>query len=223
MEGEIAARVNGGASVTARLSADGGDQRIAVTGADAGAVLRDAGLFRNAYGGSLKLNLVQTGRGAYRGSFVMHDLRVQDAPALAKLLSAASIIGFLEQLDGKGLLFTTVSGSFTLADGMLTLTEAKAVGPSMGISAAGQVRPVDGQFALNGVISPLYAVNGLFEKLPVFGRLLGGKDGEGLIGFTYTLQGNAQDHQVTVNPLSMLTPGALRELIAPQTEMAPSQ
>ncbi len=224
LEGSLTARVNGGAAVEVALRPAEDGQRISVTGTDAGAILRDAGLFKNARGGDLRLTMVQTGGpGTYRGAFEIHNLRVKNAPVLAALLSAASIIGFLEQLDGKGLAFVTVSGSFTMADGVITLSKAKAVGASIGISLEGRYRPADKVFDMNGVISPLYAINGIFEKLPIIGRLLGGKDGEGLIGFSYLLRGSAAAPRVSVNPLSILTPGALREIFVPQRQPVPTQ
>lgn len=224
LEGGLKALVNGGAQVDVALRPAEDGQRITVTGTDAGQILRDAGLFRNALGGDLRLTMVQTGGpGKYRGAFEMHNLRVKDAPVLAALLSAASIIGFLEQLDGNGLAFITVSGSFTMADGIITLTRAKAVGASIGISLEGRYRLNDKQFDMNGVISPLYAINGIFEKLPIIGRLLGGKDGEGLIGFSYLLRGSAQAPKISVNPLSILTPGALREIFVPRRAPVPGQ
>lgn len=222
--GQLQAQVNGGAAVEVTLQPATDGQRISVTGADAGAILRDAGLFRNALGGDLQLTMVQTGApGAYRGLFEIHNIRVRDAPVLAALLSAASIIGFLEQLDGNGLSFMTVSGRFTMQDGIIELSDAKAVGASIGISLEGRYRPADKQFDMNGVISPLYAINGIFEKLPIVGRLLGGKDGEGLLGFSYLLRGSAEAPRISVNPLSILTPGALREIFVPRRAPVPSQ
>lgn len=57
---------------------------------------------------------------------------------------------------------------------------------------------------MQGVISPVYLLNG-------FGAVLT-RRGEGLFGFNYTLRGTADDPQVQVNPLSILTPGMFREL-----------
>lgn len=224
LQGNFQALVNGGTMVDVALRPDESGQRISVTGVDAGAILRDAGLFRSARGGDLKLTMVQTGGpGEYRGAFEIHNVRVKDAPVLAALLSAASIIGFLEQLDGNGLAFMTVSGNFTMKDGILTLVRSKAVGASMGISLEGRYQLASKSFDMNGVISPLYAINGIFEKLPIVGRLLGGKDGEGLIGFSYLLRGSAQAPKISVNPLSILTPGALREIFEPQRPAVPAQ
>ena len=38
------------------------------------------------------------------------------------------------------------------------------------------------------------------------------RPGEGLIGFNFTLQGPVGDTSVSVNPLSVLTPGMFREI-----------
>jgi hypothetical protein len=225
-EGVFEARVNGGTEVAVQLTPTDAGQRIVVNADDAAGVLRDAGLFRSALGGSLRLALVEQGApGNYRGAFEIGNIRVRDAPVLAALLSAASIIGFLEQLDGNGLSFTTVSGRFTVEDGLIRLSEAKAVGPSIGISLKGTYDPSARAFDMTGVISPLYAINGIFAEIPLIGRILGGREGEGLIGFGYTLRGSADAPRISVNPLSILTPGALREIFearpgaaAPQPE-----
>ena len=60
------------------------------------------------------------------------------------------------------------------------------------------------QMDMEGVISPVYAVNmlgGLFSR-----------QGEGLLGFQYSLKGPTSQPKVQVNPLSVLTPGMFREL-----------
>jgi hypothetical protein len=57
---------------------------------------------------------------------------------------------------------------------------------------------------LQGVISPIYLLNGLGAVVS--------KRGEGLFGFNYALGGTADAPQVSVNPLSILTPGLFREI-----------
>mgnify|MGYP001800945644 CR=1 FL=1 len=74
---------------------------------------------------------------------------------------------------------------------------------------------------MDGVVSPFYAINGLAERIPILGRFLGGKPGEGLLGANFTITGQGSDPQVSVNPLSLLTPGAARELF--QTRAQTSQ
>ena len=58
---------------------------------------------------------------------------------------------------------------------------------------------------MQGVVSPLYVVNGLIGAIFAPRR-------EGLFGFSYRLTGQAENQQVFVNPLSILTPGVFRDI-----------
>jgi hypothetical protein len=204
--GRFAARINGGAAVEGVLAPRDGGTVVQVLGTDAGGVLRSAGLFRNAAGGRLDLRL-QTGatRGTYDGTLAIEEVRVRDAPAIASLLQTLSVVGILEQLTGEGLFFENVNGAFTIRPGDVILRRASAVGPSMSITADGVVDTRTDRLDLQGVISPIYLVNGLF------GALFAPRD-EGLFGFTYRMRGAVDDPQVEVNPLSILTPGAFRDI-----------
>jgi hypothetical protein len=57
---------------------------------------------------------------------------------------------------------------------------------------------------MQGVISPIYLLNGIGSILT--------RPGEGLFGFRYRLTGTAEDPVVSVNPLSILTPGMFRDM-----------
>ncbi len=54
------------------------------------------------------------------------------------------------------------------------------------------------------MLSPIYFLNGIGS---IFTR-----KGEGLIGFNFNLTGPASQPNVSVNPLSALTPGMFREI-----------
>ena len=204
--GTFSGRVNGAVEVQGALAPRGGGTAVQIDAGDAGAVLRAAGLFKGARGGTMRLVLQPTGReGVYAGALRGTNLRVRDAPALASLLQALSVVGILEQLSGDGLPFQTVEADFRLRPDDIRVDRASAVGPSMSITADG-VYDIGGKtLDLEGVISPVYLVNGLF------GALFGTRD-EGLFGFTYRMRGPAADPQVSVNPLSILTPGRFREI-----------
>jgi hypothetical protein len=62
------------------------------------------------------------------------------------------------------------------------------------------------------VVVPAFALNNLLSNVPLLGPLLtGGKDG-GLFAISYQLHGPLDDLKTTVNVMSAVTPGALREL-----------
>jgi hypothetical protein len=161
------------------------------------------------------------GKGNYDGTLEITKTRLRNASAMAGLLNAISLVGLLQQLEGDGIHFSTVEGQFQLRNNGVTLKNISAVGPSMGITLDGWYDIKSKTVNFEGVTTPLYAVNGLFER--VFGSLMGRRKGEGLFSFTYTMRGPAADPKVSVNPLSILTPGMFREIFRSKAPELPSQ
>ena len=55
-----------------------------------------------------------------------------------------------------------------------------------------------------------FPINGI--AIPLIGKVLGGEKGEGVFGMSYKVQGNSSNPLVSVNPLSILTPGVFRKI-----------
>ena len=203
--GSFVAKVNDTAVVQGTVAPSKAGSAVRITSQDAGAVLAAAGIFTTARGGALDLSLIPTGpEGYYTGSAKATDLRVVDAPVLAALLSAISVVGILEQLNGDGLVFNQADADFRLTPEAVEVTRGAAVGLSLGVSMAGLYYINDQRLRLQGVVSPFYLLNGIGAILT--------RRGEGLFGFNYKLRGTADAPRISVNPLSILTPGMFREI-----------
>ncbi len=164
-------------------------------------------------GGDLMIEGVYDDRlsdGALDGTLYVKDIRLNEAPLLTKILSLTSPLGFVETLMGKGVSFTRVKIPFRYQNKIITLKEGKASGPSLGFLADGTVDTHTSAVDINGSVVPAYVFNSLIEKIPLIGSVLTGGKGEGLIATRFHAHGTYPDPSVTVNPLSMLTPGFLR-------------
>ncbi|KIQ69983.1 uncharacterized protein Wenmar_01553 [Wenxinia marina DSM 24838] len=205
LSGTFTGRINGGTAVQGTLVPENGRFAVRVRSADAGGAIRDAGFLPNATGGSLDLVLRPVGgEGTFDGTAVIRQVRVREAPELAQLLDAISVVGLLQQLDGQGLAFDSVDAEFRIAPDRVTIARAAAVGPGLGISVDGYYMPGPGTLDLQGVVSPFYFINAIGSVLT--------RPGEGLVGFNFTLRGPVGSPEVGVNPLSLLTPGMFREI-----------
>lgn len=206
LSGRFAATLNGAAPVNGVVAPQNGGSGVRVTSDNAGAVLSAAGLLNKGRGGALDLSLIPVGpKGTYDGRLNISEIWLQDAPAMASLLSALSIVGLLEQMSGNGILFNTVDADFRLTPAQVVVRSASAVGASMGVSIDGIYDLQRKVMDMQGVVSPLYVLNGL-------GRIFSRNKGEGLIGFNYNISGPVADPRVQVNPLSLFTPGMFREI-----------
>ena len=191
-----------------------GRSAVRLTSQDAGGVLRSAGLLKQVTGGTLGLTLLPVGSGgAFDGELTMGGIRIKQAPGIAALLNAVSVVGLINELNGSGIYFDKVEGRFRLTPDSLTLTEGSAVGASMGLSMDGVYALNSGLLNMQGTITPVYLLNGIGSVLT--------RKGEGLFGFHYTLKGPAKDPSVSVNPLSALTPGMFREIFRAPTPKVP--
>jgi hypothetical protein len=203
--GQFTGQMNGAAQVRGTVAPRDGRSAVQLRSDDAGGVLRASGLMRNAVGGVADLTLLPSGgAGTFDGTLRVRNIRVRDAPGIAALLDAISVVGLLQQLDGQGLAFDEVDARFRLTPNQVIISEASAVGPGLGISVDGLYTLASKQIDLQGVVSPFFLVNSIGSFLT--------RKGEGLIGFNYTVRGTSDAPQVGVNPLSALTPGMFREI-----------
>lgn len=203
--GQFQGRVNGAAVIQGTVAPRNGRSAVRLVSNDAGGVVRAAGFMRNAVGGTLDLTLLPAGEaGNFDGTLAVRNLRVKDAPAIAALLDAVSVVGLLQQMDGQGLAFDAVDANFRLTPRQVVLTQSSAVGPGLGISLDGIYTLANKSVDFQGVISPFYIVNQIGSVLT--------RRGEGLIGFNFNINGTVDNPSVSVNPLSALTPGMFRDI-----------
>lgn len=216
ISGTFEGRVNDGPTVAGTLAPAKTGTAIRIRSAQAGKVLRAAGVFKNAKGGKMDLILSpRKERGAYTGRLTVKKTRLVSASAMAELLNAISVIGLLDQLNGPGIQFNDVEADFVLTPDRVVVTRSSAVGPSIGISLDGTYYTASEKMEMQGVVSPIYLLNGIGQ---IFTRR-----GEGLFGFNFRLVGTAKDPKVRVNPLSILTPGMFREIFRRPAPKVPSQ
>jgi len=203
--GQFTGNVNGIAAVQGTVVPQSGRSAVRIQSDDAGGVARATGLLKDARGGTLDLTLQPNGNaGNFDGNVAIRKLRVRNASAMAQLLDAISVVGLLQQLDGQGIAFDEVDAQFRLTPDRVILTQSSAVGPGLGISLDGIYTLANKTLEMQGVVSPFYLINSIGS---IFTRR-----GEGLIGFSFTVDGDAAAPQVNVNPLSALTPGMFREI-----------
>ena len=166
-------------------------------------------------GGDASLNATAIAGGPVTGRFEAENLVLRDAPLVARLLSVGSLDGLAGVLNGEGLAFDKLSGALTLEDGTLTLADARLTGSSLGLSANGAVDLPGRRFDVYGAVAPAYGVNSFLGAIPGLGELFVSREGEGVVAFSYAVQGPIAEPTVSVNTLSALAPGVFRRIFEP--------
>ena len=186
-----------------------------MSASDAGALLRGLDVVRTMEGGTLSIKgrYDDTAAGhPLTGTALIDGFRVRGATGLAKLLQAMTLYGLVDVLRGPGIGFEHLIAPFRFDDDGLTLNNARAFSPSLGLTAKGRIDTNSEQIDLEGTIVPAYFFNSLLGNIPLIGRLFSPEQGGGVFAARYSLRGPLDDPSVSVNPLSALTPGFLREI-----------
>jgi len=196
--------------------------RLLWDGTDAGATLAAFGVTDRVRGGKLHIEgkpIAKGQPGDMKGTMLIEQFAVVKAPMLAKLVNMLSVPGLLNILSADtGLHFDRAEGNMALLNrpGGMTIqfADGRTSGASLGLTFEGSVNTATDTMALQGTAIPLSQLNSIVSKIPLVGDILtGGAAGSGIFAATYTMSGPSADPSVSVNPLSVLTPGILRRIL----------
>ncbi|RCK53775.1 hypothetical protein TH25_04555 [Thalassospira profundimaris] len=210
-------KLDGTANVFAQVEplADG-KRKVQLTADDAGRFLAAIDLYGDMREGKMKVQGTVDDHAysqPFTGTAHIENFRIVNAPLAARVLNAASLLGLVDSLQGKGITFDAMDGDFTYASNVLTLTKVAANGSAIGVTANGNIDLAQDKIKLAGSIVPFYALNSVLGKIPLIGDLLVGEEGGGVFAPTYTVEGPIENPDISVNPLSTFVPGVFRNLI----------
>ena len=149
---------------------------------------------------SIKKNNISTSK------LKIYNFKLQELPALTKLLTLASLQGIADILTGEGIRFSEFEMSFNNDNNLMTINEIYAIGPAVSVLMEGYVE--DSKLvSLRGTLVPATTINKAIGSIPVLGNILVGKKvGEGVFGVSFKIKGQLGDLKTTVNPIKTLTP-----------------
>ncbi|MDA9745506.1 AsmA-like C-terminal region-containing protein, partial [Candidatus Pelagibacter sp.] len=136
----------------------------------------------------------------------LYDFKLNEVPALTKLLTLASLQGIADLLTGEGIRFNEFEMKFNKNKGLMTIEEIYSLGPSISVLMDGYVQK-DGLISLRGTLVPATTINKAIGSIPLLGDILVGKKvGEGVFGVSFKVKGYPKDLKTSVNPIKTLTP-----------------
>ena len=223
-----------GGALSGNMANDASGRRIVLNTSDAGQLARGFFGLTAMRGGKLEVtaDLSSQERASkdqpdFQGRAVLREATLTNQPFLARLFDVASFAGIQNLLQGQGIAIDKIEMPFTSKNGVVSIRDATASGPTIGATADGYVDRPQNAVAIKGSLVPVVGVN--FNKvlgaIPLVGDILVSKKGEGIFGVTYSVKGNADQPSISVNPLAMLTPGIFRRIFEgriPNASQAPS-
>lgn len=175
----------------------------------AGGLLKALDLYENMEGGKLEIKAKVEGS-TYDGNITITDFSIMKAKALARMLSLGSLTGMADLVQGKGITFKKLSGDIVLDKHKVSIKDGRMVGAAIGVTAKGTVDRDNNAADISGNIIPAYTANTLLGNIPLIGDVIIGDDG--VFALAYSMSGSIDDPKISVNPLSVLAPGFLKNV-----------
>ena len=192
--------------------------RMKISAQDAGALLSFIDLYKHMEGGHLS-STMQMDADTLGGSLEIRDFVLRDEPAIRRLVATSTTVAApgqdqdeIRRIDGGAVDFRRLKVNFQRDGSRLDLSDATMYGPQIGLSVDGWLDYSHDRVGMKGTFVPAFAINNLFSQIPVFGAFLGGKSNEGLLAITFNITGDASSPSLTINPLSVIAPGFLRNI-----------
>lgn len=222
--------------IAANLETSATGRKVTLTSKDAGLLARGVFAFESMRGGDLSATVNLPGQAAdvvppggtapdFTGVMTIKNFQMVNQSLISRLFSAASLTGFGDLMGSDGIGIEEWNMPFSSKNNVISVNGSRVVGRGIGASADGYIDRPHNQLALKGTLVPAYALNSILSNIPLLGDLLASKKGEGIFGVTYSMTGNAEQPNISTNPLSMLTPGILRRIFEgriPTAANAPS-
>ena len=143
---------------------------------------------------------------ASNSNLTITDFRVSKVPALAQLLTLASLQGIADTLSGEGIRFESFEMKLNSKGNVLNIEDVLAIGPAVSILLEGYIDKGK-TVSLRGTLVPATKLNSIIASIPVVGDILvGKKTGEGVVGVSFKMKGPPKNIKTTVNPIKTLTP-----------------
>lgn len=212
------ANLNGKKPAGAELETKKGQRILKAEALDAGAAFRLIGFYRSIVGGeaSLQVNMDTGKPGTKSGTLWARDFNVVGDRVVADVLtdpSSAAVLGDSKpQIPRSKIVFKRLRAPFVVGGGKFRLRDAYINGPQLGATMRGTVNFKSQTVDLGGTYVPLYGLNSALGAVPILGRILVGRQGEGVVGITFAIKGKLDDPTVLVNPMSVMAPGIFRQI-----------
>jgi hypothetical protein len=214
----MTARASGGRSVEISIKPEGNTRSVWIASDDAGSVMAFLDIYDRMIGGNLTLKGTLGKPGAAAGRLQIVGFKLANKPNADQSASLTVNSQGIKELSvrnaeiNEDAAFDRFALNFSMANGVINLTDVLAKGPSTGATGSGEINLNNQRLNMAGTLIPLYSLNNTISRVPILGEIFGGGRNEGLIGVTFSVVGKIDDPVLQFNPLSAVAPGPFRKL-----------
>ncbi len=206
----------GEASLTFKTSINA-EPRLMVVSENAGRVLSGLEITDSVRGGKLWLTNIFKERNfrSYDTTIELANFRVVEAPRALRAFSVLSLAGLYSLVEGDGTAFRRGKAVLETRGPIVKISSIRAGGEAVGVTMLGVFDRITKNVEVSGNLVPVNQISKIIGGLPVVGDLITGVDKSGIFVTQFKVTGTSDDMKMSVNPVTSIAPGLIRDLFSP--------
>ncbi len=208
----------GGAEATLSYSSTAADtSQLVIRSQNAGRTLLGLNILDTIRGGELLL--INTYKNKEFDNFNtkirVTDFSVIEAPKSLRALSVLSVSGLYSLIEGDGTKFAVGIADIETNGQRRILNDVRASGEAIKFQLAGEYDRQTDEIQVRGILAPLSLISDIIGFIPLVRNIITGQDKTGLLATQFEMSGQLSDPVTTINPATVLAPGAIRNILSP--------
>jgi len=194
-----------------------GRKQLYILSENGGRVLNGLAITDAIKGGVIELKTIFSAENeeAFVTTILMNDFRLVKGTKAIRVYSVLSPTGLFSLFEGEGTYFSKGDAVISSENGVHTISSIRAEGASVGLGVVGMYDSNTKQADISGNLVPINLISDIIGNVPLIGTILTGIDNSGLLVTQFRVDGDVDDLNVEVNPVSLLVPGLFRDLFSP--------
>ncbi|MGB2320077.1 MAG: AsmA-like C-terminal domain-containing protein, partial [Candidatus Puniceispirillum sp.] len=195
-----------------------GEEAILVlTSKNAGRMLSGLGVTDAIRAGSVRLenNFIGSDFSSFNTNITITDFNVVKAPRAVRIFSLLGPAGIIGLVEGEGTAFSNGVARFEKRDADVSISRMEASGGAVSVAVVGRFNNETREMDISGNVVPANQLSKIIGAVPLLGNVLTGIDKSGIFTTQFSMVGDIDDPQTTINAAS-LAPGVLRDLFSPE-------
>lgn len=191
-------------------------------GAPASLYIKAFGLYKNIRKGDILIEFTPHKQGdniIYQGKLKLSKFYFTNTSIMSKVILGILApfnypIAMAKAFSGGSLLSDSFTADLEYSNKILRLSNGLITGTSYEIKLAGSADISKNNLNFQGVYIPsAFGINKLLSSIPIIGTILSGGKSSAFFGANFSIQGSFDHPKTSFNPLSLLAPGFLKNLV----------
>ena len=209
--------IGGGEANLVFRAIKGNRPELVIEAKNGGRILSGLGVIDTIRGGVLRLKSVfrDDEFRSYDTKISLEKFQVVEAPTALRAFSVLSLGGLYSLVEGDGTAFRQGEADLEIRGAKVNIKTITANGDAVGIAMTGAYNRANKKVNVRGNLVPANLISKALGSLPLLGDLITGVDKSGIFVTQFKITGTSDDMKTTVNPVSIVAPGLLRDFLSP--------